>query len=198
MLKDMNYAYAIYNYICMLYSNKIANQSILSKGIVSDIREYSKVLKEISKSSKMADPQSLQQIENCTSEATNKFYQTEKTCPIEVAVESENVRIFLEKASKVHAPNGKPSEKLIRELARAIGLIKETDTNPHLSFLDGDIAYWSEQQLNWERLKLEFAARKAVLDAADKKHIFINDQGTLSCASQPIMAEVLKEDINPH
>jgi hypothetical protein len=101
------------------------------------------------------------------------------------------------KAAQTSTPQGDTSGKLskdqIKQLAKDVGLLTETKTNPHLSFLDGDIAYWEEQKLSLTRLRLEFAARKAVLDAADKAKVIIDDQGKLSWASQKIMANVLKE-----
>lgn len=81
----------------------------------------------------------------------------------------------------------------IKELAREFGLLEETEINPHLSFLAGDIAYWYEQELSEARLRLEFAARKAVLEAADRQRIVIGDQGKLSWSSQQIMADLIKE-----
>jgi len=81
----------------------------------------------------------------------------------------------------------------VRALAEAVGLLQETETNPHLAFLGGDIAYWSEQAISLDRLRMEFAARKAVLDAANRDKVIIDDQGKLSWAAQEIMAHVLKE-----
>ena len=80
----------------------------------------------------------------------------------------------------------------VKKLAEDFGLLKETRTNPHLSFLGGDIAFWHEQELSEDRLKLEFAARKIVLEAADKQGVVIDDQGKLSWAAQRIMADMLR------
>jgi len=89
--------------------------------------------------------------------------------------------------------NGDPNHNEIKEIAEEYGLMDETKTNPHLSFLDGDIAYWYEQGLSLERLRIEFGARKIVLDAAEKNNVIIGDQGKLSWAAQQIMANLLKE-----
>jgi hypothetical protein len=89
-----------------------------------------------------------------------------------------------------------PADASVRSLAKNMGLLSETEVNPHLRFLGGDIAYWTEQVeagLSLKRLRLEFAARKAVLDAADRADVIIDDQGKLSFASQKIIARVLKE-----
>jgi hypothetical protein len=97
-------------------------------------------------------------------------------------------------ASFPKQPSGtKPTRDQIKALAKEIGLLDETRTNPHLSFLDGDIAYWYEQGLNLDRLSLEFSARKAVLKAADRDGVIIDDQGKLSWAAGQIMAEVLRQ-----
>ena len=78
----------------------------------------------------------------------------------------------------------------IRKLAQEFGLMKETRVNPHLAFLEGDLSYWYEQQLSDDRLRLEFAARRAVLDAADNQRIVIADQGKLSWAAQQIAGDL--------
>lgn len=98
------------------------------------------------------------------------------------------------KESNQTADNNKKADRNeIKELAKEYGLLEESKMNPHLSYLDGDIAYWDEQGLSIGRLRLEFAARKAVLDAADKSGVIIADQGKLSWAAQKIMAQILKE-----
>jgi len=84
------------------------------------------------------------------------------------------------------------SKAIVDNLARYAGLFEETQNNPHLSFLPGDISYWYNAKRSLNRLKLEFAARKIVLEAADEVGAIINTQGDLSSAAQQIMAEVLK------
>ncbi|MCD4652517.1 hypothetical protein K8T06_01115 [bacterium] len=120
-----------------------------------------------------------------------------------INLDGQKVAVFDEDISRsVKAAVQNVSEKIsskkltkdqIKELAREIGLLTETKTNPHLSFLDGDIAYWTEQGLSFTRLRLEFTARKAVLVAADRAKVIIDDQGKLSWASQQIISKVLKE-----
>ena len=88
--------------------------------------------------------------------------------------------------------NRKPSIVEIKRLADSYGLLNESELNPHLSFLDGDISYWYEQGLSLRRLNLEFSARKIVLDVADREGMIISDQGKLSWAVQSIMAKILK------
>ena len=91
------------------------------------------------------------------------------------------------------SPQTKLSKGDVRRLATTFGLLTEMRTNPHLGFLDGDIAYWEEQNRSEDRLTLEFAARRIILDAADKQRLVIGDQGKLSWAAQQIMADLLKE-----
>ena len=98
-----------------------------------------------------------------------------------------NIESYLEIGSKNRLLKGE-----IKKLAEHFGLLQETHTNPHLSFLEGDISYWEEQGLSEDRIKLEFAARKAVLEAADQQRIVISDQGKLSWAAQQIMSDMLK------
>jgi hypothetical protein len=81
----------------------------------------------------------------------------------------------------------------VRTLARDLGLMNEISPNIHLSFLDGDISYWTEQRLNKKRLTLEFIARKAVLDAASLNNIIIPTQGDLSYYSQQIIGKILEK-----
>jgi hypothetical protein len=113
-----------------------------------------------------------------------------------VTVREDDIQGPLKKAvsSLSKQPSGtKPTRAQIKALAKGIGLLDETRTNPHLSFLDGDIAYWYEQGLSPDRLSLEFAARMAVLKAADKDGVIIDDQGKLSWAAGQIMAEILRQ-----
>lgn len=112
----------------------------------------------------------------------------------EIAITNEDFEKNYEngrKATPTGDTSGKLSKQQIKELAQKIGLLQESKTNPHLSFLDGDIAYWSEQGLSLTQLRLQFLARKAVLDAAERAKVRIADQGKLSLASQEIMAQML-------
>ncbi len=81
----------------------------------------------------------------------------------------------------------------VRELAEYHGLLSETSRNPHLRFLGGDLAFWAEQGLSEDSLRLQFAARKVVLDEADEQRLTIDDQGKLSWAAGIIMADFIRE-----
>lgn len=115
-----------------------------------------------------------------------------------ISLSSEEIRYWAEGTIDIDviAEENTPkrlSKNEIRALANEFGLLNETGMNSHLSFLGGDISYWYEQKLSKNRLKLEFAARKAVLEAANEQGIVIDDQGKLSWAAQQIRADMIKE-----
>lgn len=78
-------------------------------------------------------------------------------------------------------------------------LSEKTTYNPHLRFKDGDISYWVKQcrkyGLDEEDLRREFAARRAVLEAADMSGVVIDTQGDLSHAAEEIMADMIRAKI---
>jgi len=121
--------------------------------------------------------------------------------PINLSIDTDkNVQVTLadikpplEDSKNRQGTTSKPTLEQIKQLAKDVGLLKETATNPHLSFLDGDIEYWYEQGLNLDRLQLEFVARKAVLSAADRAGVVIDNQGELSWAAQQIITNILQE-----
>src|SRR2546423_1539261 len=69
-------------------------------------------------------------------------------------------------------PGRDPSRRLgcsdIDQLAREFLLFEETPTNSNLAFLSADIDYWCAQPIGERRLRLEFAARRMVLEAANQ------------------------------
>ena len=81
----------------------------------------------------------------------------------------------------------------VKKLAQEFLLFQETATNPQLGFLGGDISYWCEQSVGERRLRLEFAARRLVLEAADKQKVRIRDQGKLSWAAQQVIPDIIDE-----
>ncbi len=120
--------------------------------------------------------------------------------PIHIAIENKDVQVALQdieipldKSINRITTTSKPSLEQIKQLAKDIGLLEETATNPHLSFLDGDISFWYKQGLSLDRLQLEFISRKAVLTAADRAGVVIGNQGELSWAAQQIMTNILEE-----
>ncbi len=109
-----------------------------------------------------------------------------------LCLNAEQISMGAEKAIKDTFKSQLLSKNEVRQLALEYGLTAETAINPHLKFLGGDISFWFEQEISEHRLRLEFAARKAILDAADKTEVIIRDQGMLAWAAQNIMADMLK------
>ncbi len=112
----------------------------------------------------------------------------------EFSVKSEQI---VKKTGEILAHNkkvkrAKLSKAKIKKIAKEYNLFEETETNPHLSFLDGDISYWYEQELSEKRYRLEFSARMMVLQASDESAVIIEDQGKLSWAAQQVIAKMLK------
>ncbi len=128
------------------------------------------------------------------------------TYPIDLNIDGQQLRIneeeFQKTVKKLLDPTltkrfdtgAKITRSQIRGLANEFGLLSETATNPHLGYLDGDIAYWSEQKLSFERLALEFSARRIVLDAAERTGVIILDQSQLSWHAEKVMGNLLKEE----
>ena len=93
--------------------------------------------------------------------------------------------------------SGPVTQPEIAALAEHFGLTQRTDTNPHLVFHDGDISYWSEQNLTWIEYVIEFGSRRVVLGAADQCGVLLRDQGMLSWAAQrymPFLRELLNDE----
>ena len=81
----------------------------------------------------------------------------------------------------------------IKALAKQCGLFERTDVNPHLRYKDGDIAYWSEQDLQAWEIRLEFLARRWVLLAADDAKAYIPQQGDLSHWASSVYGAMYQE-----
>ncbi len=80
----------------------------------------------------------------------------------------------------------------IKKLAKMCNLLESRKINPHLRYNDGDVSYWYEQGYSLDELIMEFAARKVVLDAADRGSTIIDDQGTLSEAATRVIPLLLR------
>lgn len=112
-----------------------------------------------------------------------------------VSFEQEKITPVIKKMV-VKEPKSRLSEADIKRIAEEFHLQKETATNPHLIMMAGDIAHWYEQNLGENNLRLQFAARKVILDAAEGSSVVIKDQGVLSWAAQQIMRNLLLEKKN--
>jgi len=69
-----------------------------------------------------------------------------------------------------------PAKDEISELANVLGLMRSLPPNIQFRFSERDIEFWSNQMLNTEQLKLEFMARKAILEAAYFNNVLITTQ----------------------
>jgi len=112
-----------------------------------------------------------------------------------IDVTQENIEELQRKISKPMRAHGAGAltRARVEKLAREFGLLEKTETNPHLAFLENDISYWHKQNLDENRLQLEFAARKLVLESADKQRVAISDKETLSLAARQIIPILQKE-----
>lgn len=111
-----------------------------------------------------------------------------------VEVQREDVDRWRRRISKpASPPTARPnggsalSAERVKALAGEFALTEETGTNPSLVFSDKDIAYWRDRRLDEGRLELEFAARRLILEAADRQHVKIPNKETLSKAAQQLI-----------
>jgi len=79
-----------------------------------------------------------------------------------------------------------PQRNEIHKFAELYDLTKPSKENPSLRFKEGDIAYWSEQQLSVWEIQLEFYSRSIVLKTADLNNALIPSQGDLSHFAQKL------------
>ncbi len=85
--------------------------------------------------------------------------------------------------------------KLIQQMAQAKGLYEDRRVNPHLIFDDGVISWWIMQKRpSWE-LELEFLGRRLLLEAADRKGVYIPDPGYLGKWSERIYPYLKKRTL---
>jgi hypothetical protein len=78
----------------------------------------------------------------------------------------------------------------VRALVNRYSLRDRPDTNGHLRFFDGDIAYWYEQKLPAWELELRFLAMRIVLDAAARDKRRVATQGDLSTLATEIIPDL--------
>ncbi len=116
---------------------------------------------------------------------------------IEIPIDSGQIKILREDISSiiqlVNSLQGTlPSEGLeraqIKNFAQAFKLLESRKINKHLRYNDGDISFWYEQDLSPDELIFQFAARKAILDAADRCGVIIDDQGKLSLVATRVIS----------
>lgn len=109
-----------------------------------------------------------------------------------------NSRDVAQVVEKMNPTTGKKVllKKDVESIAKEFGLFKITRTNPQLAYDDGDISTFHQQYTKhkWdeEYLRLQFASRRTVLEAADKQGVIIDTKGDLSALAQQIMADMLR------
>ncbi|HXI24616.1 MAG TPA: hypothetical protein VNG71_12195 [Pyrinomonadaceae bacterium] len=79
------------------------------------------------------------------------------------------------------------SRARLEALAKQFGLMEKTKTNPQLVFLADDIALWEKQHLDETRLVLEFAARRLILEEADRQGVLIPSKQVLAQAALEVI-----------
>jgi hypothetical protein len=85
----------------------------------------------------------------------------------------------------------------VKSLVHYYQLNQKPKMNPHLVFGDKEIEYWSGTNLDRQTLQLEFAARRIVLDAADKQNVAIRDQDMLSAAARQVIPDLQGATVRP-
>ena len=65
-------------------------------------------------------------------------------------------------------------------LIEEFGLFDGTPPNGDLAFTEGDITFWVDEKMTEDELRVEFAARRTVLDSAEKHNIVFPKQAHLS------------------
>ncbi|KAA3655948.1 MAG: hypothetical protein DWQ04_32500 [Chloroflexi bacterium] len=110
----------------------------------------------------------------------------------QIIIYAEGVQEQITRFLSGSVKNDMLSRKQVKQLTQEFGLLKATNTNPHLRYVEGDISYWHEQRLGIDELKLQFIARKIVLDVCERQSVIISDHGKLSWSAQQIMAMVLR------
>jgi hypothetical protein len=77
---------------------------------------------------------------------------------------------------------------IVTSLVHYYRLDQKSNVNPRLAFGPNEIRYWKQTNANPETLRLEFAARRIILDAADRQNVSIGDQDALSKAARTVVA----------
>lgn len=85
------------------------------------------------------------------------------------------------------------SKEKIANLARDIGLFQNWTINPQLTYENGDIAWYSQQNYTWLKIEADFRAKFFVLSLAEKEGIVISTQGDLSNAAKGLSGEIQRE-----
>jgi|GEM_PF-5971494 len=83
-----------------------------------------------------------------------------------------------------------PTKDEIQSLANVLGLTRALPPNIHLKFSERDVESWSNQMLNVDQIRLEFMARKAILESAYFNNILIPTQEDLNSIVQSCIVKI--------
>lgn len=81
-------------------------------------------------------------------------------------------------------------EKEIKEIAEDIGLFTQWSINPQLTYTNGDISWYFQQNYKQLKIESEFRAKYFILSIAENEGQIIPNQGMLSAVSQGINGEI--------
>ena len=175
--------------------------AIFSDYQICDLQDYEDVLELIEVFSKQSNIEFIpyQETKLLFSSVNNEIKAIEENKEISFVINNIQTNItkgeINEIASKI-STNPKISQKNlsqseIKELAKKIGLFKEWKTNPHLTYEDGDIAWYYEQEFPAYKVEAHFRSKVWVLEKADELKERIKDQGLLSHISRNIIGEII-------
>lgn len=85
------------------------------------------------------------------------------------------------------------SKDEIATFAREVGLFNGWVVNPQLTYEDGDIVWYSQQNYMWLKIEADFRAKFLVLTLAEREGIAIRTQGDLSNISKGLAGEIMRE-----
>jgi hypothetical protein len=88
----------------------------------------------------------------------------------------------------------KLSKDDVMKLAEDLGLLERSRVNPGLVFRDDDARELSNRPLDETQVRLELAARKAVLEAADRQGVVISNAANLSQAVSIVLPIIVAQD----
>jgi hypothetical protein len=85
---------------------------------------------------------------------------------------------------------------IVTSLVHYYRLDQKSKVNPGLAFGPDENRYWKQTNSDPETLRLQFAARRIILDAADRQNVVIGDQDMLSRAARTVVS-YLKDSSTP-
>lgn len=85
------------------------------------------------------------------------------------------------------------SKSEVSALAREIGLFNAWSINPQLTYEDGDIVWYSQQDYTRLKIEADFRAKFLVLTLAEREKVVIRTQGDLSNIAKGLIGEIIRE-----